>query len=57
MYLNVLLNVAILSPENPYQVENKEGKNFKNEPVVLSDPEWPLADSPVLRMVFKVNDS
>ena len=30
------------------------GQNLQAKPVVLTDPEWPLADSPRMTMTFRV---
>ena len=37
---------------NPYTVVNKLGRNLLANPVVITD--WPLADSPEMRMTFRV---
>ena len=46
---------SITFAENPYTIVNKDGRNLLADPVIMTDPEWPLADSPGMTFTFRVS--
>ena len=46
--------VFLSSTVNQYSIVVKEGQNLLEKPVVMTDPRWPLVDSPGMEFTFKV---